>query len=302
MVKKEEFIMLPTVDVCFKKLMENPKVRKGFTAALLKTDPRFIQETELVPTETSGDFPEDKLGILDVRLKLMDGIQMDIEMQVRYFEYWDERAMFYLTRMFAGQMKKGDAYDVLKKCIHVSILDFIHFKEDDICYRTMHLRDDKTGELYSDKLELQILELKKLPKDVQTGDDLIAWMRFFSGKTRKEFESMAKTNEYIDEAYDTLLKLSADDKERLEYEARQKAIWDYNSQMGSARKQGLREGEEIGIRKGEEIGIRKGEELGERNKTINVVSKLLEKKMTDEDICEIAGCDAALVDEVRKGL
>lgn len=117
---------------------------------------------------------------------------------------------------------------------------------------------------------------------------------------------MAKTNEYIGEAYDTLLNLSADDKERLAYEARQKAIWDYNSQMGSARRQGLREGEEIGLQKGEKIGFQKGEEIGlqkgERDKTISVISKLLTKKMTDEEICEIAGCDGTLIDEVRKGL
>ena len=30
------FIMLPTVDFCFKELMKNSKVRKGFIAALLR--------------------------------------------------------------------------------------------------------------------------------------------------------------------------------------------------------------------------------------------------------------------------
>ncbi len=33
--KNDDFIMLPTVDVCFRGLMYNPKVRKGFIAALL---------------------------------------------------------------------------------------------------------------------------------------------------------------------------------------------------------------------------------------------------------------------------
>ena len=30
----DNFIMLPTVDICFKNLMENPEVRRGFIAAL----------------------------------------------------------------------------------------------------------------------------------------------------------------------------------------------------------------------------------------------------------------------------
>ena len=44
------FIMLPTVDFCFKELMQNEKVRKGFIAALLGRMPEEIQETTLLPT------------------------------------------------------------------------------------------------------------------------------------------------------------------------------------------------------------------------------------------------------------
>ena len=75
---------------------------------------------------------------------------------------------------------------------------------------------------------------------------------------------MAKTNEYFDEAYNTLLNLSADEKKRLEYEAREKALKDYNTQISSAEKRGLKAGEEIGRKAGEEIGRKAGEEIGIR--------------------------------------
>ena len=104
----------------------------------------------------------------------------------------------------------------------LGILDFIHFPGDSRCYRSFHFRDDRTGSLYTDKMELQILELKKLTADMHTEEDIIAWMKFFNGKDRKEFERMAKTNEYLDEAYHTLVNLSADEQKRLEYEAREK--------------------------------------------------------------------------------
>lgn len=52
----ENFIMLPTVDFCFKGLMNNPKVRKGFIAALLKTSPSSIRETTLLPTALRRDY------------------------------------------------------------------------------------------------------------------------------------------------------------------------------------------------------------------------------------------------------
>lgn len=53
---------------------------------------------------------------------------------------------------------------------------------------------------------------------------------------------MAKEDEYLDEAFKTLMHVSADEEKRLEYEARQKAIRDYNTQIGWARRQGREEG------------------------------------------------------------
>lgn len=54
---------------------------------------------------------------------------------------------------------------------------------------------------------------------------------------------MAGEDTYINEAYEVLQKLSADERKKLEYEARQKAIRDYNSQMSSSFKNGEARGE-----------------------------------------------------------
>lgn len=48
--RQEDFIMLPTNDVCFAGLMENPIVRKGFCAAVMRVHPDEIGKTELLPT------------------------------------------------------------------------------------------------------------------------------------------------------------------------------------------------------------------------------------------------------------
>ncbi len=53
----DNFIMLPTVDICFKGLMSNPKVRQGFIAALLKTEPESVKETILLSTELRSEYP-----------------------------------------------------------------------------------------------------------------------------------------------------------------------------------------------------------------------------------------------------
>ena len=303
---KDNFIMLPTVDFCFKELMQNPKVRKGFISALLNLPPEEVEDTVLLPTLLSRDSADDKLGIMDVRVLLRDGTQMNMEMQVKYFEYWDERALFYLSKMFDSQIRKGESYEKLQKCIHVSILDFIHFPNDNKCYRRIHFRDDQTSQLYSDKMELQILELKKLPPEVKTGEDVLAWMRFFSSKSKEEFQNMAKTNEYLDEAYNTLLNLSADEKKRLEYEAREKALKDYNTQISSAEKRGLKAGEEIGRKAGEEIGRKAGEEIGIRKgKELGVeearqVFKLYMQGKSPEEIAVLCNISIDKVKQILK--
>ena len=298
----------------------NPKVRKGFIAALLKKRPEEIRETILLPTILRKESKNEKQGILDVRVLLEDGTQIDLEMQVAYFEYWEKRILFYLGKMYTDQIQKGEPYEKLKKCIHVSILDFVHFPEDEKCYRTIRLCDVEDGEEYTDLFELQILELSKLPEHVKSGEDIVQWMRFFNGKNQEEFETMAKENEYLDEAYQTLKEMSADEQKRLEYEAREKALKDYNSQMSSSLARGLKQGEEIGLKRGEEIGLKRGEEIGiKRGKEIGMkcgeeiglkrgekngiqlakrIFKLEQEGKSYEEIAEICGISTEQVEEI----
>lgn len=165
--EKEDFIMLPTVDFCFKELMQNENVRKGIIAAILNKRPDEIVNTELLPTILRKDSEDDKYGILDVRVQLDNEVQIDFEMH--------------------------------------------------------------------------ILELPKLPPEQKSETDLMQWMRFLNGKRREDFEKMAKKNSCFEEAYKELDKLSADEKKRLEYEARQKAIRDSDILIKTGENRGRKE-------------------------------------------------------------
>ena len=131
----DDFLMSPMVDYCFKELLAYPTVRKGFLAAILNRDPSEIGSTELLPTILEKETEEGKYGILDVRIRMKDGSQIDLEMQVVPFAFWERRILFYLSRMYTEQIKAGENYGEMKRCIHVSILNFIHFPEDQICFR-----------------------------------------------------------------------------------------------------------------------------------------------------------------------
>ncbi len=133
---------------------------------------------------------------------------------------------------------------------------------------------EKTGRKYTDLMEIQILELRKLPENLKNGSDILNWMRFLGGKTRREFEAMAKTDAYINEAYKELEKLSADERAKLEYEAREKAIRDHNALVNSAIRQGLRQGIEQGRKEEKKLLIRKMLENGAEPELISRLTGL----------------------------
>ena len=208
---EERFLMKPKVDFCFKELMEDAEVRKGFISALLGIEPEEIESTVLLPTHLRQEHPEDKLGILDIRvlvcerMKGKDGAsterkQMDLEIQLAPFPLWPERSVFYLAKMYTGEIQKGESYGVLRKCIHVGILDFVLFEEDAEFYSCFHLWEDQRHRMYTDKLEIHILELPKLAKRDYPETELLNWARFFNAEKMEEFEMAAEGSFYIEKA------------------------------------------------------------------------------------------------------
>ena len=283
-VEKEvqnDFIMLPTVDFCFKELMQNEKVRKGMIAAILEIRSEEVEEAVLMPTILRKEYEDDKYGVLDVLVKLRDGTRMDFEMQLVYFEFWENRTLYYLSKMYTDQIKEGEDYDVLKKCIQVSIFDHVYFEADDRCYRRITFRDDELKEEYTDLMEIHILELPKLPQEEKDETDLMQWMRFLGGKRREDFEKMAEKNPEMKEAYEMLDRMSADERKRLEYEERQKLLRDKNMILKDGKRKyerGLREGRA----EGRECGLREGIDR------INQLNVKLSELHRTEDILKAA--------------
>ena len=100
---------------------------------------------------------------------------------------------------------------------------------------------------------------------------------------------MAKTDEYIGGVYRELEKLSADEKAKLEYEAREKAIRDYNSQMSSALRRGMQRGMEKGMKQGMEQGIEQGRQ--------DLIIHMLQSGAAPEEIIRLTGAEP---EEVKK--
>lgn len=244
---KDFFIMKPKVDFCFKELLSDEYVRRGFLSAILGAAPDMILWTKLLPTYLRKQHKDDKFGILDVRVMLQDESQVDVEIQVIAYDYWAERSLFYLSKMYVDQIHEGEDYGQLKKCIHVGILDFKLF-DDEEYYSRFHIWEDNRRLQYSDKFEIHVLELPKLEKYDYPETELLKWARFFNATDKEELEMAAEGNEYTQKAYDRLVELSADEEKRMEYEERQKALRDYQHMMNSGWRQGVSDGREEGVK------------------------------------------------------
>ena len=71
--------------------------------------------------------------------------------------------------------------------------------------------------------------------------NLYDWVEFINCEDREGFKLIAQRNDYINEAYKLYI-ISQDAQKRIEYTARQKAIYDYNTVMAERFEDGLNQG------------------------------------------------------------
>ena len=285
-----EFLMKPKIDFAFKEIMMDEKARIGFLAAVLKIPPKEIKETWILNTALRKEHEDDKQGILDVRLLLNSDQEVDIEIQLSELRVWADRSLFYLSKMFTEQIRPGESYRVLKKCVGISILDFVLFKDvaqkggepqgDAGFYSCFHIREDSRHFIYTDKMEFHVIELPKLPQEVREGcSDIELWARFINAEKKEVFDMLAKNDPYIGSAYQRLQLISQDRQMRMEYETRENAIRDYN--------EGMLEAEERGEERGRKEGISIGEERGRKAEALSIARKLVGMGFPTEEIVKI---------------
>ncbi len=276
-----EFLMKPKIDYAFKEIMMNEKARIGFLSAVLKLNPLSIKETKILNTNLRKVHENDKQGILDVRVLMNNNTEIDIEIQLSSLSVWADRSLFYLSKIYTEQIESGQNYTIFKKCISISILDFKLFKDTEEFYSCFHLLEDIRHTLYSDKMEFHVLELPKLPKELQkNSSDMILWGKFISAETKEEFEMLAERNESIQSAYEQLQVISQDKQKRMEYTARQKAILDYN--------QGILEAEQRGIQQ------------GEKQTCVKMVIKMLQKGFDIDTITELSQLSIEEIKQIKE--
>lgn len=249
---------------------------KGLVCALLGLSMKDIKECVIENPIELGKTIDEKTSILDVKILLNSSELLNIELQVSDEGDWTDRSLFYLCRAF-DNLHSGSSYHDLKKTIHIGILDFQLFEDEQEFYSEYKMINQKTGKVYNDKFILRVLELTQInnvPKEL-LDSDLHLWARLFKASDWEEVSALAEQNMVFKETASTIKKLTAEEKIQLQCEARQRYEWDRASAI------------DYGERRGLQKGLKQGVELGSQKKLISQVCKKLSKGMSASEIADI---------------
>ncbi|MCD7923157.1 MAG: Rpn family recombination-promoting nuclease/putative transposase [Clostridiales bacterium] len=160
------------------------------------------------------------------------------ELQVAVFKHWDKRNLFYLAKMYTDDLRMGERYGRLKRCICISILDFDYTGSAD--YHTDYRLRDRKGNEFSDQFEIHIIELRKKLDDTELSN----WVRLFNAESEEDLDMIRTKNPGITEAIQEVRIMSLGKRMRLRYEAHLKEVRDRNAREEYVRDEGIEQGSE----------------------------------------------------------
>ena len=220
-------ILSPTSDIIFKLLMgtdNSIEILTDFLLAVLNLSPDEYAEITISNPFLLQEYKGDKLGILDVKLKLRTGKVINIEIQVDPMPFMESRILFYASRLVTEQIDEGDQYDKIKRVISIIITDHTLIKDSDKYHHNFGLYDIESKVQLTDALEIHTLEIpkaRKVTEDIQNAN-LLNWMKFFDAKTEEELNMLSEKSPVMKKATLRLIELSADEKARQLHDARLK--------------------------------------------------------------------------------
>jgi predicted transposase/invertase (TIGR01784 family) len=237
-------LLPPKSDIVFKLIFGNLKnidLLSDFLRAALRLPDDEFTEMTIIDPHLLREYPGGKLGIVDVKAKTKTGKIVHIDVQLATHPQLRERIIYYDSRLIADQLGDGDDYNLIQRVISIIITDFVLIPENDAYHNRYILHDPETGSTLTDLIEVNTLELVKLPQET---DDtpLFNWMRFLRAERKEEFDVVARTSPQIAKAVGILMELSEDERTRMLYEAREKERRDIVAYKKGAREEGREEG------------------------------------------------------------
>lgn len=284
----------PRVDIAFKKIFgveENKDLLISLINSIVGQEDQIVEVTLLNPYNLMS-FRQDKLSILDVKAKGVDGKRYNIEIQISDEADYDKRALYYWAKLYTEQLKAAEDYSTLSKAIGIHILNFTSILNVDKYHNVFHITEKETGFSYFKDLELHTIELKKFSKDPtdeladiipMVKNSLDMWVAFLTRHDllNKEHLPSELNDPDLKKALNVLDVMNFAPEEREAYEEHLKWLRIEANTLKKYEAKGFSEGMQEGIEKGEKIG-----RTEEQFKTARV---MLKKKLGTPLIAEVTG-------------
>ena len=280
-------------DYAFKRVFgveENKDVLQDLLECILEIPPESIVGLELLDKEFQKELLSEKLGILDIKLRLKDGTFVDIEIQNGWHFDFPERTLYYWSKMYNENIKQGQDYTKLPKCITINLIGKGFNKNKRLHNKYLVLEQD-TKEPLASKLEIHILNLAKarLLEGFQFRDKkikrLLNWLKFIETDDREVRNMLAQESPMMRKASTTIEVMEMSPRDKWLYESRMK----YEHDRASCINEGYRQGIEVGILQGEIKGRQEGFADGSYQKALETAKNLLGLGLSIENIAKATG-------------
>ena len=272
-------LLNPKNDYVFKRIFGhqgNEAITKSFISAVLNQN---ITDVVLESDSTlPKDMLDDKVGILDIKVKIDNHINCDVEMQVVDKKNIEKRILFYCSKMYAQSITVGKDYLKLEKSIAILISNYELDSLKDIkkYVSKWNLREeDYKNVILTDDIEIVIIELPKFKK-YMNNTALADWVKFIINP-----KVIDMSNEEVKKAKEVLDELSQDEHARRLAELREKYIMDQKATEAA----------------GYDKGYDKGFESGTKKRTLELAKNLKSKGIDINIISETTGLS---IDEINK--
>ncbi|MCL1991339.1 MAG: Rpn family recombination-promoting nuclease/putative transposase [Spirochaetes bacterium] len=150
----------PTIDIVFKLIFGDVKsvaILISFLKAVLDLPEEEFEAIEIVDPHLLREHLDDKLGILDVKVKTKKGVTINIEIQVQPKDDFPKRVSFYQAKMITEQMGKGGDYGDIQKVVSIIITDYKLFPDDGQYHSRFTMYDPASGRQFSETQEIHVL-------------------------------------------------------------------------------------------------------------------------------------------------
>ncbi len=313
-----------TNDIVFSFLMASsdsePALQSFINATLTDVGRPLIKSVTIHSPFTLNTLQSGKVGVLDVKAQGQDGRYFDIEMQTTNKKGFNNRILFYWSRLYSQQLSEGDNYTLLNPVVSIIVAQFVMFPKLENMHNVFTLTSESNPKVvFSDQMQIHSIELPKAnftnSNSVQT--KFSQWVDFFQNgheKTEAEMNDLLSDEglalaikKYRALCQDPTLrelalrqeKAERDRQAELEYALDEGMAKGMEKGMAQGLEKGLAQGREEGREQGREEGLAKGVEKGRAEGLKNTIARRYSKQYPDSDSSKIQQVLEPITDEKR---